>query len=408
MPILERLFPINIPDAGLTLGLQGDDPIDRYVVALTQTGTMAGNVSITGTDAFLASPNGNVYYVEFPGGMTLGGNTCTIFGKALTAAQALNPCLIIARWDGAAYDTQIYTDWSANNTVLLAHMNANSVGTSQIVDAAVTWAKLQALARGSILRGSATNVVEALALASGRFPLGDGTDVTAGVMSADATLAGTGALTIANNAITTAKILDSAVTWAKLQSLARGSILRGSSANVVEALSLSGAGAGAFVGTDATDVLALVMSGDGTLDGSGVLTIDAGLNTYITKVTIPTASVLTANTTPISLVGAPGASKYIRPIACMNTLTFNSVAYATNGQVNLRHQTATDPCMIVGSSFLFGSVTHTSVMVENQINAVTDTQIIVNQPLLWEVNAGDPTAGDSDIICYLIYQVVDV
>lgn len=401
MPIIELTKTISVPDAGVTSALPSGDYVQRYIVDLTQTGTMSGNTSISDD---LSSATNATYVVEFPGGMTLGAQTCTIFGKSLTAAQALNPCLIIARWDGSAFQTQIYTDWSANNTVLAAHINSNAVTTAKILDANVTWAKLQALARGSTLRGSSTNVVEALALASGRFPLGDGTDVTAGVMSNDATMNGAGSLTIANNAITTAKILDAAVTWAKLQALARGSTLRGSSANVVEALAV---GSAEFVMGDGTDVVAQLLSGDATADASGVVTISVGLNTYVTKVTIPTASVLTGNSVPINLVAAPGASKYIRPIACMNTLTYNSAAYATNGQVNLRHQGATDPCMIAGSSFLFGSVTHTSVMVDNQINAVTDTQVIANQPLLWEVGTGDPTAGNSDIICYLIYQVVD-
>lgn len=60
--------------------------------------------------------------------------------------------------------------------------------------------------------GSLSNV-----LASGRIFVGSAGNVATGVaMSGDATMANTGALTIANDAITTAKILNNAVTSAKL------------------------------------------------------------------------------------------------------------------------------------------------------------------------------------------------
>ena len=399
MPLSQQLLPIEIPDAGATVTLEGLRTIDLYVIELTQTGTMSGNTSITG-DGFTTT--GCVYNIEFPGGMTLGAQTCTIFGKALTAQQALTPCRIVARYDGAAYQTQIYTDWSTSNNVTTAQILADAVVTSKILDANVTWAKLQALARGSTLRGSATNIVEALALASGRFPLGDGTDVTAGVMSADATLAGTGALTIANNAITNAKILDATITLAKLEALNRGNMIRGSSTNRPEAYNVATIGAGAMV---MTDIVSQLMSGDATLSGAGALTISLGLNVYVSKVLIPTASVLTGNTIPVAIVAAQGAGKIIDPLACIETLTFNTTPYATNGTSQLRHNTATDACMNLGSSFLFG--TKTALMSNVAINAVTDTQLLANQALMWEVGTGDPTAGDSSVTVYVVYRVID-
>jgi hypothetical protein len=56
-------------------------------------------------------------------------------------------------------------------------------------------------------------------LTSAQFFVGNGSNIATGVaMSGDATLANTGAVTIANNAVTTAKILNSNVTLAKLAS----------------------------------------------------------------------------------------------------------------------------------------------------------------------------------------------
>ena len=409
MPVRPSYEVIDVPDAGVTTTLDHTSGTDRYIFNQTQTGVLTGNVSITGDD--IPASDGSEYIVEYPGGMTLGGFSITIFGQVFTSSQAANECRVWSRWNGSAYKTQIYTNWSDTNTVLQSHMSDDSVGTDEIVDDAVTIAKMAALDRGNIIRGDASGNPEAYDIAgvgAGAVFGTDGTDALAQLITQDITLNSAFAATIANDAVTTAKILDAAVTWAKLQSLARGSVLRGSAAGIVEALSLSGAGTGAMVMTDATDVLALQMSGDATMDGTGAVTISAGLNTYITKVTIPTASVLTANTTPITIVGAPGAGKYIRVVAAMETLTFNSIAYATNGITQLRHDTASDPSFAASNTFLFGTVTHTGVMQEQDLNAVTDTQIIANKEVLWETLTGDPTAGDSDVVVYALYQIVDV
>ena len=74
-----------------------------------------------------------------------------------------------------------------------------------------------ALAIGSIIVGTTGAKGVALdAKTSGRILVGDGTTIASVAVSNDATLAANGALTIANNAITTGKILDAAVTAAKL------------------------------------------------------------------------------------------------------------------------------------------------------------------------------------------------
>lgn len=92
----------------------------------------------------------------------------------------------------------------AADTVLVA--GASTVSYATLVNAnisasaAIAYSKLASLTSGNILVGSAGNVPTAVA------------------MSGDATIIASGALTIANDAITTAKILNSNVTLAKLAS----------------------------------------------------------------------------------------------------------------------------------------------------------------------------------------------
>lgn len=69
------------------------------------------------------------------------------------------------------------------------------------------------LARGNIIVGNASGVGTALdANDSGKILVGDGTDLASVAVSGDATLASTGALTIAAGAVTNAKVADSAGT----------------------------------------------------------------------------------------------------------------------------------------------------------------------------------------------------
>ncbi|MBU6182685.1 MAG: hypothetical protein KGR46_07735 [Verrucomicrobia bacterium] len=95
-------------------------------------------------------------------------------------------------------------------------------------------------------------------------------------VSGDATLAATGALTIANNAVTTAKLADNSVTSAKI---ANGTITNDDMfANAAIGLAkLANLPSGQVVVGNATNVpTATAISGDATLSNTGALTISAG------------------------------------------------------------------------------------------------------------------------------------
>jgi len=111
-------------------------------------------------------------------------------------------------------DAQIYvgnsggvaTPVTMSGDVTLDNAGVSAISAGVIVDAdvnaaaAIAYSKLAALTSGNVLVGSAGNVATSVA------------------MSGDATIIASGALTIANNAVTTAKILDANVTLAKLAS----------------------------------------------------------------------------------------------------------------------------------------------------------------------------------------------
>ena len=133
------------------------------------------------------------------------------------------------------------------------------------------------LAEGSILVGNASGVGAAVvAKTLGRIFVGNGTTTVLVAVSGDATLASSGALTIANDAVTTAKILNANVTFAKLPAVAAGQIAVGNAGG--------------------TALAAVALSGDATLAATGALTIANGA--------IITAKILDSNVTEAKLAAS--------------------------------------------------------------------------------------------------------
>jgi len=92
--------------------------------------------------------------------------------------------------------------------VIRSHPNypSGAIDTGDIADGSITLAKMDDLARGSIIVGGASDVPTALdAKTTTQILVGDGTDLKSVAVSGDATLANNGALTIAAKAVTLAK-----------------------------------------------------------------------------------------------------------------------------------------------------------------------------------------------------------
>jgi len=107
--------------------------------------------------------------------------------------------IFVGNAGGVATGVAMSGDATISNTGALTIANSAITNAKVSASAAIAFSKLATLATGHILAGNAGVV----------------TDVTLG---GDATIGATGTLTIANNAITTAKILNANVTLAKLAS----------------------------------------------------------------------------------------------------------------------------------------------------------------------------------------------
>lgn len=160
---------------------------------------------------------GMQYLFNYGGLMAYDGGTVTIFSRLLTAAEALSKFTITCTYTNAAWVVKfLFSDLSSISGIYLA--DGTVTGSTKLIAGTVSLSKLVVgAARGYAVRAGVGGVWEAYnAVTSGNLIVGNGTDVTSVAMSADATIDGTGALTIANNAITTAKILAANVTSSKL------------------------------------------------------------------------------------------------------------------------------------------------------------------------------------------------
>jgi hypothetical protein len=138
--------------------------------------------------------------------------------------------------------TELATD--AVTTVKITDAN---VTTAKILDANVTLAKVASQAANTVLvrDASSSGVVSAKAVADTQVLIGDGTGFTAAALSSDVTMTNAGAVTIAANAVTTAKIANDQVTGAKLNpALVVGDIIYADGTDTITRLAKPGTPAG--------------------------------------------------------------------------------------------------------------------------------------------------------------------
>lgn len=146
-------------------------------------------------------------------------------------------------------------------------------------------------------------------------------------------------------------------------------------------------------------------------NGATVKTTPADLQTYdsiactcvkYASVDIPTAQVLTLNSAPVQIVAAPGASKYIVGVRAIFQMTYNSIAYATNTNLQL---------LINSAATVQFSATGQLAVTANAFNFMTPAtggtiSMVANEPLNVNVATGDPTAGNSDITVHVWYVIL--
>jgi len=124
----------------------------------------------------------------------------------------------------------------------------------------------------------------------------------------------------------------------------------------------------------------------------------------VAQVTIPTAEVLTLFATPVELITAPWADKYILVDRITTSVEYVAAAYATNTTLEFSYWTATTACSADIAALLdkTADAAQTVWGIEAELAAAINDNIEVN------VATGNPTAGDSDIKIAVQYRVLSI
>jgi len=125
---------------------------------------------------------------------------------------------------------------------------------------------------------------------------------------------------------------------------------------------------------------------------------------WVAQITIPTAEVLTLFATPVELVAAPWAGKYILVDRITGSVEYVAAAYATNTTLEFSYWTATTACSADIAALLdkTADAAQTVWGIEAELAAAINDNIEVN------VATGNPATGDSDIKIAVQYRVLSI
>lgn len=121
------------------------------------------------------------------------------------------------------------------------------------------------------------------------------------------------------------------------------------------------------------------------------------------KTSVSSAEILTMFSSPITLVNAPGAGRYVNLISVAFRLNFATIAYATNYQIRLQIGSV-GPLVAVNNILAQGS---TFFMVSQTMDlGNSGSPDWVNAILTAKVIDGNPTTGDSSLDIYTTYNII--
>jgi hypothetical protein len=114
------------------------------------------------------------------------------------------------------------------------------------------------------------------------------------------------------------------------------------------------------------------------------------------KVTVTSEEILNSFTTPVVLIPAPPAGFYIDPISVIYKINFNTVAYEDNGSIGFLDD---------NKIFIINLKSRSSAVYKAREDLGNS---IIDGAMIFTVFNEDPTAGDSDLIIFITYQLVEL
>ena len=132
-------------------------------------------------------------------------------------------------------------------------------------------------------------------------------------------------------------------------------------------------------------------------------------NIFNFRTVISTGYILDIFNNPYELIPAQGPGIIIVPISIQAQMIYNTTPYAGDGEIDF-YCGGNRPVfgLPADDGFLFGTVTRIVNGVITHPFNTTDTQYVDNQPLTIKTVGSNPINGDSDIIIFGTYQLIDI
>lgn len=130
-------------------------------------------------------------------------------------------------------------------------------------------------------------------------------------------------------------------------------------------------------------------------------TVGGTSDVLTTKVSLSSAEILNLETTPKTLVAAPGTGKIVQILNYIIKYNYGTVAYVPNGVLQVFYDTAAD----VVSEETVLTLTNSISKYINILTAATTSQILEDKAVIL-MNSGTPTDGDGTLDIYITYKIV--
>lgn len=122
------------------------------------------------------------------------------------------------------------------------------------------------------------------------------------------------------------------------------------------------------------------------------------------EVVLTPAEILALNSAPKELVPAPGAGFVHEFISAIMILDYETVAYATNGNLTVQNESATALSNTVLLANLLAATADKMVQLGALDTADTGTVLAENEAIQLACATGDPTAGNSPMRVKVVYR----
>ncbi len=138
---------------------------------------------------------------------------------------------------------------------------------------------------------------------------------------------------------------------------------------------------------------------DGFFDSNDI----AEDHVQVAEVTLTTAQLLALNTTPIDLVAAPGAGKYVIVDEVAGFNNHGGTDYAFGGPLSVRYTDESgDEAVTAFPEVAFAEASADAVAVQHGIDAIP----VANAAVVLAADTSDPTLGDGTMTFQVKYRVV--